>query len=226
MKKIILISIVLLACIYATSASTAQWCTNANSANDLVYIPKNLSKTTKYPLLVILSPSGNPRSHIKLIAPAAEKHQWIIVGDDCFKNGQPFEKSIPHIMQTIQKAQSSYPVDPNRIYAGGLSGGAMGSYYLAFMQPQLIRGIIANTGMMPFASDPPHNQPMPTNFPRSKPIVMLASPTDFRYQAMKNNKATLESLGWRVNWIEFQGGHTFAPAQCYETAIGWLSIHP
>jgi hypothetical protein len=36
-------------------------------------------------------------------------------------------------------------------------------------------------------------------------------------------RATLESFGWRVDWIEFAGGHAYAPPQVYVEAAAWLA---
>ncbi len=226
MKSYFTIFIIFAFSFLITSCAIAQLQSHTNSANDLLYVPKTLSRTSKSPLLLVLSPTGDPRWHIQLLKPIAEKCRWILVGDDYFKNGVDMNLCLPHILQTIQNVQSRYPIDSQKIYSCGLSGGAMGSYLLAQMRPDLIHGIIANTGMMPYVSDHPFDGSLPANFPRGKSVAMLASPTDFRYQAMIKNKATLESLGWKIKWIEFQGGHTLAPAECYESAIAWLSQQP
>ena len=199
---------------------------NYDRPKDLIYAPKTLMRTKKYPLLLILSPDGEPWPQMKRLCAVADKYQWIVIGDDSFRNGLPMTSWLPHVCQTIRYAQEHYPVDRDRVYAGGISGGAMGSYFLTYKQPDLIRGIIANTGMMPFGSDPPADEPFPEDFPKNKPIVMLASPADFRYQAMTRNKLDLEKLGWKVKWIEFADGHTQAPVQCYETALIWLNQQP
>ena len=49
--------------------------------------------------------------------------------------------------------------------------------------------------------------------------MMLASGADFRYSAMVRNRRYLLSKGWKVKWIEFEGGHTIAPVDCYEQAL-------
>ena len=39
---------------------------------------------------------------------------------------------------------------------------------------------------------------------------------------MKRDRDFLISCGWRVDWIEFDGGHTLAPDNIYEQAAEWL----
>jgi len=60
------------------------------------------------------------------------------------------------------------------------------------------------------------------NYPEGKIAVFLASPTDFRYGEMKRDRSFLEQHHWKIDWIEFAGGHRLAPAAAYEQAAGWL----
>lgn len=205
------------------TAQVVDMITNADRPADLVYLPKALQPGRTYPMLLVLSPVAQPWAHMKVLRPAADKYGWILVGDDSFRNGIPFDALEPHIMNSISQACSKYPIDRTRLFSCGQSGGAMGSYHLLYAQRQLLRGVIANTGMMPFGSDPPSNAPIPANFPRNKIAVMIASPTDFRYRAMQLNQSQLQQLGWKTKWLEFQGGHAIAPAQVYEEALNWLS---
>lgn len=83
----------------------------------------------------------------------------------------------------------------------------------------------------------------------NKTVVFLASPTDFRYKNMQWDRQFLESKGWKtksaycailaqyvlqsqhskidkilptLQWIEFEGGHNFAPESAYEEAAEWI----
>ena len=85
----------------------------------------------------------------------------------------------------------------------------------------MLAGLITNTGMMRYGN--PDAPPFPWDYPRNKVAVLIASPTDFRYQQMLQNRAYLERAEWRVKWIEFEGGHILAPGACYDAALEWLS---
>ncbi|MFA5140778.1 MAG: hypothetical protein WC728_16250 [Elusimicrobiota bacterium] len=77
----------------------------------------------------------------------------------------------------------------------------MGSYSFAFLHPELISGVVVNTGMMH-----EYEKTRRDLFPRGKFAVLLASPTDFRYEEMRGDREFLRSLGWRTERIEFEGG--------------------
>jgi hypothetical protein len=95
----------------------------------------------------------------------------------------------------------------------------MGAHAFAFLSPQLISAVVINTGMMHENYSQGAQKYM---YPKGKLAVFLASPTDFRYGAMKKDRVFLEELGWKTQWIEFAGGHTFAPQAKYEEAALWL----
>ena len=53
---------------------------------------------------------------------------------------------------------------------------------------------------------------------------MLASKGDFRYAEMQTDKTFLESKGWLTHWVEFKGGHTYAPVGTLDTALRKLRL--
>ncbi|MEO8876586.1 MAG: hypothetical protein ABI461_13430, partial [Polyangiaceae bacterium] len=59
-------------------------------------------------------------------------------------------------------------------------------------------------------------------YPRNKLAVMLASPKDFRYREMHEDRNLLEGLGWKIEWLEFAEGHAYAPPAVYAQAAAWL----
>lgn len=40
---------------------------------------------------------------------------------------------------------------------------------------------------------------------------------------MSRDRKFLESRGWKTRWIEFTGGHSFAPEEVYQEAADWLA---
>ena len=111
----------------------------------------------------------------------------------------------------------NFPIDRSKIIVSGFSGGAMGSHAFAFSYPRLISAVVLNTGMIH-----EHYTQQKHRYPRRKLAVFLASPTDFRYEAMKQDRKFLESLDWKTKWIEFKGGHSIAPDSVYQKAAQWL----
>ena len=94
---------------------------------------------------------------------------------------------------------------------------------MAAYKPWLISGVMANTGKMNDWYISWGKDDLAKCYPAPKFVVFLASPTDFRYQEMHHDRDFLERLGWRTEWMEFKGGHTFAPPELYDLAAQWVA---
>lgn len=170
----------------------------------------------KYPLIVALSPGGNAHSMVSVWQSAAEKYSWILCASKKFHNGAISEQ-IPTIKALIEVLVLQYPLDFNKITVTGFSGGAMASHLMAYLFPQLVQGVVVNTGMI----NPDYRDA--AVYPKGKIAVFIASPADFRYDEMKEDFGFLSDLGWNTKWIEFKEGHCIAPLPSYEEAAAWLA---
>lgn len=181
----------------------------------LVYVPKGISKNQKVPLVVTFSPNGDPRLSIGPWKTVADRYRWLVYGTKSSRNGMSFDKSLGAARKELKTVFQEYPVDRNRLVCSGLSGGGMVSHAMAGRHPEMVRAVVINTGMM-------YEKFMSESYPRKGMAVMLASPTDFRYQETKRDRDFLKKKGWKVKWLEFKGGHTMAPSEVYLQAAAWL----
>jgi predicted esterase len=183
------------------------------------YIPSGIDNQKDYPLIIAFSPSGDAGSMINTWREVAEEYKWIILASAGFRNGMPNPQGeFSNLLGFIENPANAIPVDKSRIIVAGFSGGAMGAHMFAFLYPQFVSGVVANTGMI--------NEEylkQGDRYPRGKAAVFLASPADFRYREMKRDREFLQGLGWKTLWIEFPQGHTVAPGKYYKEAAQWLS---
>ena len=184
----------------------------------LLYKPAGIDAAKKYPLVIALSPSADAQSMIATWKKVSDRYTWIILASKEFRNGVASEPILSRLASTVDELSSRLPIDTTKVIATGNSGGGMGAHQFAFLYPRLISAIVINTGMMH-----EYYAAKRDSYPRGRIAVFLASPTDFRYQEMKNNRQFLESLDWKTKWIEFKGGHSMAPMSVYQEATAWLS---
>jgi predicted esterase len=193
-----------------------------------LYEPPALDRTSRHPLVVALSPEANAAASLRIWQATADRRQWVIFASKTSRNGVDYDKFVPRLLDDIQAVSHRPYIDASQVIATGLSGGAMVSYDLLVTAPDVIKGLIINTGMMPtyIVNGKETREPPPAvlkTFPHDRIAVMLASPTDFRYREMNEDRQFLERLGWRIRWIEFPGGHGYAPPEIYEAASAWMA---
>ena len=187
----------------------------ADHGTHLVYVPGGVSFHRKHWLLFALSPSRDALSMISKWYKVADRHAWVLAASKESKNGVPSDIVLGMIEAELRTVTQKYPVDASRVFFTGLSGGGMASHMFAKFYPNLVSGVVINTGMM-------EQSFMTADYPEQKLAVFLASPTDFRYNEMRRDLAFLESHHWKTKWIEFAGGHVLAPDDVCEQAAQWL----
>jgi len=133
----------------------------------LLYVPANLAKDKKYPLMVILHGGGGTGKGMRKITGycferRSEKYGGLVAypqGVDKNWNDHRGDKSRTAQRENIDDAaflsamadeiSAKYPVDPSRVYAAGMSNGAMLSYTLACRSAGKFAAIAAVAGSMP-----------------------------------------------------------------------------
>ena len=203
-----------------TTTETSTTIPTIEYANYSIYLPQGMDYKTSHPIVVAFSPSADAASMIATWKNVADRHQWIVYASKTFKNGISIGNPMLDVLIDLAELEKKYPINNSRIIVTGFSGGAMFSHAFAYFYPQNVSAIVLNTGMI--SQIYYQNATYFYYYPKNKTAVFIASPTDFRYEQMKQDKILLESLGWKTRWIEFTGGHTIAPESAYEEAAKWL----
>ncbi|MEZ6186258.1 MAG: hypothetical protein R3F62_14780 [Planctomycetota bacterium] len=184
----------------------------SEDASWAIYTPPGMPQG-KRPVLVCFDPGANYRRMLETWGPVADELKWYLLASKTSKNGVDMGAVARGFSADFRELHKAHPFDPERVAATGYSGGGMASHYLSMSLGDEIKAVIPNTGMI-------HPQfRKAEGYPTGKIVAFLASPTDRRFSDMQQDKTLLESLKWRVKWIEFEGGHVIAPhAACLEAA--------
>lgn len=162
------------------------------------------------PLALCFSPGGDARAAAMQWLPLARKHKFVVAGSKQYRNGPD---QTPEISSAYRaELQRPYQPDAARSFCTGLSGGGQYSYSFLMGHPRDFAGVVTNTCFI-------RDDQKQSRWPARKVAVLLASPTDFRYAQMQGDKTFLESKGWDVTWLEFKGGHTYAPGSLLISAL-------
>ena len=109
-------------------------CKKDSTTTYSVYFPGNLSSGKSYPLILAFDPAGSGALPLELYHELAEKYGYIMVGSEDSRNGLPISTTSRIISSLFSEIRDRFPVDTNRIYTLGFSGGAriaslIGLYY-------------------------------------------------------------------------------------------------
>jgi len=163
-----------------------------------------------------------------------DRHGTIFVS--ALKSGNEenvFNRREPLALLAAGNVMALYPVDPERIYIGGFSGGARSALRLALGYPDLFRGALLNAGSDPIGD---RDIPLPPRelfgrFLTSTQIVYVTGERDAEHAT--DDSLSLRSLHqWCMfntdSQTELRTGHVVASASSLSRALGYLEegAHP
>lgn len=87
-----------------------------------LYLPQSLRKGAKHPVLFVMDPNGGSAGTAQRYLPGAERNRWIVAVSKESRNAveggeAAIEAMIKHVAETL-------PIDPDRQYFSGFSGGS------------------------------------------------------------------------------------------------------
>ena len=178
-----------------------------------LYLPSAYSPLKRWPLLLVFDPFARGEVGVKLFHEAAEKYGFIVVGSNNSRNFQDPSAAVRLLWADLKER---YGIDPRRIYAAGLSGGARVASSLALACKSCIAGVIANSAGLPNGASVPG--------PEVAEWFLVAGSTDFNYPEMLHLKEALEAHNAVSRFVVYDGPHNWMPKDFAESALAWLEL--
>ena len=144
---------------------------------------------------------------------------WYDIYDIGKPDAKMFAESYQKLMQFIQDVIKGYPIDPEKIFLFGFSMGAMMSYSAVLTHPELIKGVIANSGLITenaglklgwdkikgkpfFVSHGIHDSIVPVAFARRAEELLKKAGADLTYREYDmDHQIDEESLNDIMSWL-------------------------
>ena len=189
-------------------------CTADLTQSYALYLPSDYTAEKKWPIIFCFDPRARGIVPVERLRAAAEKFGWIVVGSNNSRNG-PWSDNAVAMRAVLQDAETHLAMDPQRIYAAGMSGGARVATQLGLSGR--IRGVIGCSAGFPV---------MPDGVPRKVPFIFFgtAGTTDFNYREMQRLENELEVRHVTHRIVFFEGSHEWASAELLAEAIEWMEI--
>lgn len=189
-------------------------CVSDPSISYAIYIPSGFNPGKRYPLILAFDPHASgfiPVDHYKVLA---EQYGFILAASNDSKNGQTREMTEKICQALMADIRTTYPIDTNRIYLMGFSGGARVAGMMAMMHPG-IRGVIACGAGLPGMS------PMPEiRFE----FFGIAGLGDFNLNEMLQLNQALDQTSVRHHLTTFNGSHEWPPETIINDAVLWINL--
>ena len=168
------------------------------------------------PLIVLFDPLGDARGIVARYALAARDRGWVAASTNDAANGTSYETVTALALALVDAVRARLPVDPDRVYAGGFSGGGCNAYRLAIVKREVVRGAIVECGHMAPWRDVGDMAQASSRF------FLFTRADDFNRPATRQLRDAMVARRCGVEEVELPGGHMpMEPAEVGR-ALDWL----
>ena len=118
-----------------------------------IYVPPGPPPPAGYGLLVFVSPADQ----------ALEPRRWrhtldghgviVVSASRAGNSSKVYERRVPLTLLAYENVRARFPVDPARVWVGGLSGGARVAEAVALAYPDVFHGLLMNAGSQPIGGE-------------------------------------------------------------------------
>jgi poly(3-hydroxybutyrate) depolymerase len=187
-----------------------------------VYVPTSFSAAKPPPIVIVFSPGGSGSGLMGQVKASAEKAGWLVVGCDKLKNsmekdGIKMKEQNAMEDEVLNDILLSVPCQTNRLYLGGMSGGAERAYDISSRRKETFAGILAFGGWLGGREN--QNK----KYCKGMAVAMVNGDNDKNANAwLAGDSAALRRRNGRTKIFHFPGGHVVAPPDTIDKALAWF----
>ena len=187
-------------------------CRDDSSQSYALYLPSGYGPERPWPVLYAFDPAARGRVPVELFSKAAERLGYIVVGSNNSRNG-PSEPIVAAMNAVWSDTHARFVLDPERIYATGMSGG---NFPARLLLAQRGAGMVACAGAF-VRGDIASVEPRHT-------WIAIAGVSDFNFDLNRAAVRDLVARGVVARFVTFDGGHSWPPEAVVSQALDWLEL--
>ncbi len=199
----------------ASKVIPAVVCSGDSKQSYALYLPSTFSAVRKWPIIYLFDPLARGEVAVEAVRAAAEKFGYIVVASNNSRNG-PMADSTTAANAVWRDTQERFPVEEQRRYLAGMSGGARLVTAIALSCDGCAAGVIANAAGFPIDKAPQRNMKFA--------YFGAVGNADFNYGEFVELRKKLKEAGAQYRIRIFDGQHGWAPPEVWLEALNWMDI--
>lgn len=111
-----------------------------------MYVPSGRPPPPGYGVLVFVPPWPQPVLPAGWSVPLDRRHIIFVSAANSGNEASVYDRRVPLAVLAYENVRRRYPVDPQRVFIGGMSGGARAALIAAVAYPDVFHGALLNAG--------------------------------------------------------------------------------
>jgi len=178
-----------------------------------IALPAGFDPSGRYPVVFVFDPHGEGHLAVHTFLAGASEFGFIVAGSNVIRNG--YEGTEYTLQSLTGDVTSRYPVNKDRMYAAGFSGG--GRVAQEFSQ--------RNSGIKAIASMGAGYSVEQAGMLRNKAsMLFIAGNEDFNYHEVRNSFQVLSAAGIHYYILEYPGKHAWPGPEIIRDVLLWFQF--
>ncbi len=180
------------------------------------YLPLDYNDSKQWPVVFIFDPGANGSRAIEFYKEVANSFGYLLIASNVTQNGNSWATNLDAASQMINHALDNLPINPNRMYVSGFSGGSRLASAIAVLTKRMQGVIACGAGFSPNQQE----QPALEEFS----FVGLVGDLDMNYTEMIMAQTWLDKFKVPNTLFFFKGIHQWPEGPAMNRAFTWLEL--
>jgi hypothetical protein len=180
-----------------------------------LYLPSNYTRDRAWPVLMLFDPSARATAPMNAFKDAAERYGFLLACSYDTSNYTAWERNRHGVEAMWNDLIQRFVIDGNRMYAGGMSGGARLASRVAMTTGKIQALVACGAGLMMRPEEAPEF---------SFEVVSTVGTSAYNFLELVGLEEELNKRGVVNQRLVFEGPHAWPTPEVGDEVLGWLTL--